>query len=621
MTRPIDVIMSRGGPIVRPPLTRDAAVWADSERILPPGSPEPGRWRSSRTPYMIPFMEAASSPKYSTIVFACGAQMGKTENILNVVGHRLTDGPFVPILLVFPTEKLAMSMSRDRFSKMIQSTKILHDRLAKGQADKLKEKFFNGIRCGFAYAGSATELSSHPAGVVVLDEIDRMSDVSGEGDPYLLAKARTKNYAGSKIVVTSTPTLKGGSRIWALWESGTMGRWSWSCPHCSNYFVPELALLKWQGKNDPVLAKNTAFVVCNNCGGHVLTKHRNALNKSGRYEYCVRLESGEYKNIGPIPPENPTASFWASGLASPWQSFGDIAYIMVTAENSRDTGTIQGAVNTYGGECYQIRGDAPQWERVQSQIVDYYPEKLPQDAQILTMGVDVQERMLYYVIRAYGYRGESWLVKHGEVHGETEFDQVWLELADIVSQGYGGLTLSRVFIDSGYYPGRKHFVRPDNKIYMFCRLQRGLCYPSKGKDMQAKPVISSMIDITIAGKTIKGGLILWHVDTDYFKRQLYNAIRRDKQDAFGWHVHREISEEYCRQVVSEECLTDESGKRTWTKIREDNHFLDCEVLADAAAYSIGVHNLAPIPERIPSVKSVENPESFIKSPAGSFFRR
>ena len=610
--------------VIQPPPNRHAGEWADQERILPPGSPEPGRWRSSRTPVMIPFLVACSNHKYSTIIFNCGSQMGKTENILNIVGRCLTDGPLVPVLLIFPTEKLSKTMSGDRFSKMIKTTKILNDKLEKGHKDKVMEKFFDGIRCGFAYAGSATELSSHPAGLVVIDEIDRMSDVSGEGDPFILAKARTKNYANSRVVVTSTPTVEGSSRIWALWESGTMGRWSWPCRHCNEYFVPEMDLFKWDKGASPVQASKTAYVVCPHCGGDFHTKHRELANQQGRYEYCIKDEEpGKYINTGPVPPENTTASFWASGLASPWQTFGEIAYIVATAQESGDPGTIQGAINTYLGECYKLRGDAPKWSMVKQQIVDYDVSFLPAAVQLVTMGVDVQQELLYFVIRGYGYRGESWLIMHGEVHGSTEFDQVWIELAEIVRQKYDGFPITRVFIDSGYVPGKKHFVRPDNKIYIFCRLMLGICYPSKGRDMQAKPVQSNKIDVTVSGKTIKGGLVLWMIDTDYFKRQLYSNIRRDPLERFGWHIPKTASEEYMKQITSEECITDDRGKRTWIKTREDNHFLDCEALADAAAYSVGVHNLSePVPTKNEAQKEQEkSKDSFIKSRQGSFFRR
>lgn len=570
---------------------------------------------------MLPFLEACSSPLYSTVVFCCGAQMGKTENILNIVGHRLTDGPYVPVLLIFPTEKLARSMSNDRFKKMIESTEVLNKRLQGGNSNKVMEKFFAGIRLGFAYAGSATELSSHPAGLVVIDEIDRMMDVAGEGDPYLLAKARTKNYTSSTVVITSTPTLEGASRIWSLWEGGTMARWAWPCPHCTEYFVPEYKLLVWENGATPTRASKTAHVVCPHCGGAVHTKHRNRANARGRYLYCIKSEAGEYVDVGFNPPDNSTASFWASGLASPWQTFGEIAYVTATALETENPGTIQGAINTYLGECYRLRGDAPEWSLVMGHVSQYDRFELPPQVQLITAGVDVQKDLLYYAIRAYGYRGESWLIQHGEVYGQTEFDQVWVDLHGVIDQQFSDMPIARVFIDSGYTPGALH-ARPDNQIYKFCRLNLGQCYPSKGRDMQAKPLQASKIDVTVGGAIIKDGLVLWNVDTDYFKRQLYTAIRRDPGDPYGWHIYQGVGEEYCRQITSEECITDDRGKRTWIKTREDNHYLDCEVLCDAAAYSAGVHNLADnTPKPIKASQQKDTSETFIPQQPGSFFHR
>ncbi len=623
-------LMGAFAEVVKPPPDRSAAEWADQERHLPPGSPEPGPWRSSRTPFMIPFLEACSSPKYSTISYACGSQMGKTENILNIIGHRFTDGPFVPALLVFPTEKLSRSMSNDRFKKMIASTDILYQRLEKGHADKVSEKFFGGIRCGFAHAGSATELSSHPAGIVVIDEIDRMNNVSGEGDPYLLAKARTKNYTGSKVVITSTPTIEGASRIWALWEAGTMGRWSWGCLHCGEYFVPEFKLLKWEKDTEPEIAMHTARVVCPHCGSEHRTRDRNELNENGRYEYCVKSDSGGYENIGTEPPKNPSASFWSSGLASPWQSFEDIVYVVLTALESQDQGTIQGAINTYLGECYQIRGDAPKWELVKARRQDYRESELPFDVQVLTMGVDVQSDRLYYCTRGYGFKSESWLIEHGSIMGDTAEADVWARLQELVNTDIGQKKLSRVFVDSGYTPGksRNKFVRPDNMIYLFCSRNAGICYPTKGRDMMEKPVKANRIDVTFSGKTHRNGMTLWLIDTDYFKRSLYSAIKRRVDSKFGWHVHDDIDDEYCKQITSEECITKESGKRQWIQTRRDNHFLDCEVLCDAAGLTLRVQDLKDVhaerEKKIAAKKEeikAKDHQPFVNVQSGPFVRR
>ena len=196
--------------IIRPPPPRTAAGWADAERILPPESPEPGPWRSSRIPFFIPIMDAFSDPRYRQITGVCGSQMGKTEAQFCILGHRFDDGPYVPALFIGATEKMVRSISKDRFQKMVHSSRGLSAKLERGRREGIMEKFFSGVRFGFAWAGSPTELASHPAGLVLVDEIDRFQmDVGAEGDPIMLAMARTKNYSNAKIGLFSTPTVEG----------------------------------------------------------------------------------------------------------------------------------------------------------------------------------------------------------------------------------------------------------------------------------------------------------------------------------------------------------------------------------------------------------------------------
>ncbi len=162
----LSVIWKTAASIIKPPPPRTASGWADAERVLPPGSPEPGPWRSSRIPFFIPVMDAFSDPQYRLIAAVCGSQMGKTECIFNIIGHRSDDGPYQPALFVGSTEKMVRSISKDRFSKMVNSSKNLSAKLERGRRESVMEKYFSGVRFGFAWAGSPTELASHPAGLV-----------------------------------------------------------------------------------------------------------------------------------------------------------------------------------------------------------------------------------------------------------------------------------------------------------------------------------------------------------------------------------------------------------------------------------------------------------------------
>src|SRR6185436_6758017 len=174
----LGLVALQAAPLLRPPPTRTPDQWADQTRVLPRGSAEPGPWRSSRTPFMVPIMRACNNPRYRRVAAVLPAQMGKTEAVLNVMGHRLDDDP-CPILYIGPTQKLVESVSSDRVIKMFRSAPRLWERLAKGKRNKITEKFVSGVRLGFGWSGSGTELSSHPAGLVFVDERDRMDQVKG----------------------------------------------------------------------------------------------------------------------------------------------------------------------------------------------------------------------------------------------------------------------------------------------------------------------------------------------------------------------------------------------------------------------------------------------------------
>lgn len=572
------------------------------------GSPEPGPWRTDRTPFWRPVYRALADDRHDMVVIVCGAQMGKTECLLNAIGHRFTDGPFAPAIYVGPTEKQVRSMSKDRVDKMLRSTPVLWDRTERGHRYGAFEKFIAGVRLGFAWAGSATELASHPAGLIVVDERDRMSASTGdEGDPVSLARARTKNYPHRKVVVTSTPTLEGASPIWALWEEGTMQMWAWPCLHCGVFFVPQLSLLTWpkhaadgrELSSDERAARAT--VACPKCGGVHTSADKMRLNALGVYLPHRRLDNterseravlGQYVQVEE-PADIATASFWISGLASPWATMEQTAKVLIDAYRSGEPERIQAEVNTWGGELFRIRGDAPAWEEVSANRQEYRPRFAVPGVQKVTMGADVQRDGIYYVIRGWGYNSESWLMEHGYLAGETEHDAVWHALRQVIDEECGGRRIDRAFVDSGYRPGDVH-RRPDHAVYTFARKLPGVVYPTKGQDAMDTPFLFRAIDYTSGGAVIKGGVKLCHINTDYFKRWLHARVRWPAGQPGGWHLHNETTEDYCRQIVAEELVLKASGRAMWVRRSRQNHYLDAEVCATAAGYSINVHKLAPL---------------------------
>lgn len=542
-------------------------------------------------------MDAFSVGRYKMVVMVCGSQMGKTEVLFNVLGHRFVDGPYVPALLIAPTEKMVRSMSKDRFSKMVNSTPALKARLETGQRDNLLEKYFAGVRLGFGWAGSATELAGHPAGLVLVDEVDRMvTDVGSEGDPVSLAAARTKNYAGSKIGVCSTPTVEGASAIESHYQSGTMGRWEWPCPHCNEYFIPQFDLLTWTKAGDHSTVEDalTAGLTCPHCGALIENKYKQGMNAQGRYHFHTK-QGDEIVSFGLEPPLNSTASFWVSGLCSPWVTWPEMAAKWIAANNSGENARRQTVINTEFGEWWALDGDRPEASEVQRLIEDYEPLSVPAAVQLITMGVDVQRNGLYYTIWGWSYNSGSHLLDYGFIGGDTAYDDVWLRLTRIREAPIDGQRIQSTFIDSGFRPGDTAVVS-DHMVYKYCRQFAGQAYPVKGRDTMDAPYKVTKIDVTLSGRLIRQGLRLYSVNTHYFKEFIYSRIRFPEAaegQPGGMQLHRETGPEFCRQLVSEELVIKPSGRFVWVR-KHDNHYLDCTVYAACAAASMGVGQLRDI---------------------------
>jgi phage terminase large subunit GpA-like protein len=290
------------------------------------------------------------------------------------------------------------------------------------------------------------------------------------------------------------------------------------------------------------------------------------------------------------PPTSNVASFWISGLCSPWRSFGSRAADFLAAVRAGNQDEIQVALNTGAGELYSLGGDAPTWEEVRALAQGYESGSVPEGVQSITCAVDVQKDRLIYSVRGWGWNSESWTIEADQIWGETAHDAVWVELGELLMRDFDGKRIRIMLIDSGYKPGEKE-RNPDNQIYSFCRRYRGRAFPTKGHDKQDRPVKASKIDVSHRGKIIKNGMDLWHVDTDYCKSWVYARLAWPEGEAGGFHLPVDIDDDYCLQLTAEARTVNASGRVQWVRVRRENHYLDVEALNVAAAYILRLHRL------------------------------
>jgi phage terminase large subunit GpA-like protein len=601
--------------------------WGAANRTYPPSAGRPGRRDPWLTPYGIPFGRAIAERKYRRVVLCIGAQSGKTETLLDVIGQRLDQRP-VPTLYVGPNKQFLQEQFEPRLMALLDEAPILAAKVSRGKRMTKTRKVVGGVPLRLAHAGSSTALKSDAIGLALTDEADDfLADVKEQGHPISLVDARGDTYADFVHAITSTPsrgmkdTTKDetsglefwsvqdatdiDSAIWIYWQQGTRYHWTWRCPHCRERFIPRFSCLAWEGQDKetatPAQARATASLTCPRNGCVIGDAEKAAMNAGGLYVAPGQNVTDDDVVVGD-PPDSDTASFWVSGLCSPFRSFGDRAAAYVEAVQSGDPGKLQMVINAGFGELWAPSGgDVPEWREVQDCSLPYAKNTVPAGVLFLTCGVDVQKRKLVYVVRGWGIRQESWLIDHGELWGDTRLDDVWLDLVDqVLERDFTGLGIRRAFIDSGFRPDKPE-NGDVNKVYDFCRRHARLCYATKGWARARQPITVSQIEVTPAGKRTKFGLPLVHLDSDFTKEWVHSRVRWPRgaeAPPGGWHLHggeadsrgllSGIDEGYCRQIVNEARTRRPGGGFTWVKRGKSHDYLDCEAMAFAAAKMLGL---------------------------------
>ena len=140
-------------------------------------------------------MDACADPEIREVVVMAGAQLGKSEAILNIIGYHIDNDPS-PILCLQPTLEMAQSFSKDRVANgLLKSTPCLRGKVkdprARDSGNTTLHKLFPGGSLTLVGANSPSGLASRPIRLVLCDEVDRYPASAGsEGDPIQLARKR-----------------------------------------------------------------------------------------------------------------------------------------------------------------------------------------------------------------------------------------------------------------------------------------------------------------------------------------------------------------------------------------------------------------------------------------------
>jgi len=569
--------------------------WSDRHRMLSSkASSEPGRWRTSRTPYLKEIMDCLSpTSPVERVVFMKAAQLGATEMGSNWIGYVIHHAPG-PMMAVWPTVEMAKRNSKQRIDPLIEESPILKELIAPARSrdsgNTILAKEFRGGVLVMTGANSAVGLRSMPVRYLFLDEVDGYPlDVDGEGNAVALAEARTRTFARRKIFIVSTPTIAGVSTIEREYEASDQRRYFVPCPHCGHRQWLRFEQLRWERGENGTFPETAAYV-CESCEVPIPEHHKTWM-----------LEHGEWRAMA--EGNNRTAGFHLSSLYSPigWRSWRDIAiaWERSISKESGSSAEIKTFKNTELGETWVEEGEAPDWQRLLERREDYRIGTVPASGLLLTAGADVQKDRIEVSVWAFGRGKESWLVEHRVLMGDTARDEVWQSLASILRETWTHetgcqMSLVRLALDTGFATQEAYaFVR---------RLRDSRLMAVKGVARGAALVgTPTAVDATTGGKKLRRGIKVFSVAGGIAKLEFYNNLRKSPEVAedgvtvtypAGFVHLPKVDAEYLQQLCAEQLVTrrDRNGFaiREWQKMRERNEALDCYVYARAAATASGL---------------------------------
>ena len=557
---------------LKPPEDITVSQWADKYRILDAKtSAMPGPWRTDHTPYLRGIMDEFNNHETEEIIYVKPTQVGGTECLQNMVGYIIQQDP-APTMIVYPTDKLADSISENRLQPMIKAAPSIKRRYKENESSKL-ELQFDGMYLTLAGSNSPSSLASKAIRFLFLDEVDKYPGASRkEADPISLARERTKTFHNRKIFITSTPTIKTG-HIWKAKEDADIEKHYFvPCPHCGEYIELKWVQVKFPDKEGMSHADRAEFAnyVCQECGCIITDQDKPEM-----------LRYGEWRTVRQRTMFARKVAFWMNTLYSPFVRFSEAVKEFLDSKD--DPELFQNFVNSWLAEPWEdtkLRTNADLVLERQTQIGELV---VPDWAKMLTAGVDVQENCLYWSIRAWGDYLTSQNIAHGQAFSFMELERI-MNLEYRAEDG-SPMVVSLALIDSGYNA---------DSVYDFCVENSEWALPSKGS---SNPMLSHYKLSTINKSGSKAyGMNLILVDTGKYKDMIAGRMRKPNGSG-SWMVYAGCDREYAEQVTAEHKVNVRTNngkvKQEWVKkaSHADNHYLDCEVYAMAAADVMGVRSL------------------------------
>ncbi len=564
---------------LQPPPTLSLSQWAERHAVLSrETSAQTGRFQSF--PYQVGIMDAVTDPAVTTITVMKSARIGYTKILDHVVGFFIHQDPS-PMMVVQPRVEDAEDYSKTEIAPMLRDTPVLRaltgDAKAKSSDQTiLKKVFSNGSSLSLIGANSPGGFRRVTARVLAFDEVDGYPSggAGSEGDQIALGTKRTETFWNRKIILGSTPTIKGVSRIEKSFKESDQRRYFVPCPHCGTFQVLEWGGpdtphgIKWRKDEDGKALPETAFYVC--VEGCVIDEaDKPAMVAAGEWRASAPFKGHAGFHIWAGYSLFPNAS-WPN-LVAEWLRVKDEPLLRQTF------------VNLVLGEPYEDRGDKALNDAALAARAEVWASEVPDGVAVLTVGIDTQDYRLELELVGWGRNEESWSLDYHVIEGDPEQETVWAELdaylRRIWLRGDGrGFEIQAACIDSGGHHTQK--------VYEFAKARLGRrVWAIKGESARGgarSPVWPTKRPRARTKSTFKPIIIGVNAAKDVIRSRLH--IAEPGTGFMHFPVDRDVN--YYAQLTSERSVVKSAGGRRYrvweTPPGRANEALDCRVYAYAA---------------------------------------
>ena len=569
----------------------DAKRWMERNLYLPQKYGAGTGWHLYR--WQCGIIDAMQSPYVRRVAAKIGTQAGKTTIANGFILWTMDCKPG-PVLLVYPTEKVARKILHNKLVPQITNCIPLQERVEairvasrkRTGPDKTMVNNSENIDLGMGgyiaigHSHAPATLVGETCILVVGDEIDKFADpITNLGD---MESRLTVAGADGKLVLISSPDKAGGSPIDGEFEMGSRRYFLVPCVHCLAQNDERLQLLLWDNVRlewDPRIKAYTGTLWCPNCGTQITDSDRAEMLEHPLAEWLKQVntsdgpvwESGPWEGYEtftvsrlymPTIPLNEICAKWRDGVAYEAKFYADVLAI-----------SYDYSVNP---EMFVV-----DWDRRVTGVLPY-----TSPLQAITAGVDLQEDRLEYSV--YGWYNdpaqpnvEAMVYTHRTIPFTKEGTDGVAPACDRLFDELAIYRPDNTFFDIGHWPDSiRQAILSNPKLRDMHGNKR--LFPCIGMAQRTgrtfgKPLAQSPTRIA--------GMVTYRIPTDEAGLQLWSLIHQEDYHVFEGGVDRET---FINQLEAEVLEHDEKGALRWRQRRDRNEVLDCGRMALAAYHNLDV---------------------------------